>query len=730
MEDRRADATESSDDPLDRLAKRLLDPSLDDVDLEEPSAPAIEGSGSPLPPALLRLRDYTVMRCLGRGGMGAVYLAHQRSLPDKQVALKVLPGIFATDPVLLARFRNEASTASRLNHPGVVAVLDIQHENDVHFQVQELVEDGRTLWDLIREARDARTLPKDWFRTVAELFAKIAEALAAVHAAHVLHRDIKPANILLTPQGEPKVGDFGLAKDTEAVGGVTLSGSPGTLNYKSPEQLDKGFGEVDQRSDVFSLGVTMYEALTLTRLFPGDKQAEVQPAILGREVEDLRLVRPGVPKDLSTLCRKCLEKRPEKRYQTMAEVAADLRRYLRNEPILAKEPSRWERVWKWSRRNPAVATGIGVGAVALVVISVVALVAVQLADEKAKLALQEASAKQAVQLKSDQLAAKVRDFNQLAGVERLKAALAKQEQLWPAWPDKVEALKQWLSKDCGELLAMETDIRRTRDDLRSRALPLTPEQVEEDRRTHPKFTDYELLQKQVASLRYAQAIRVDPTKLVVKELTPEQQALDAKALNDLAWQRVAPKSEERTVWGEEALGLAAARAAVAKTGNGDDAHQYFDTLAWALLANGQDAEARAKSAAALANAPDDWREDCADYQRALGLSIDQAAGILVKAEAALVDLSPHIGERRTWLFAPTQEGEAARFLHEALTKLLDNLGALATKSKLDVEQRLRWAKEVQAVSKAHPLAKVEWADARRAIAKADDVVASTLYSGP
>jgi formylglycine-generating enzyme required for sulfatase activity len=183
------------------------------------------------------------------------------------------------------------------------------------------------------------------------------------------------------------------------------------------------------------------------------------------------------------------------------------------------------------------------------------------------------------------------------------------------------------------------------------------------------------------------------------------------------------------VWGEEALGLAAARAAVLKDGRSDHGSIYLDTLAWALLANGQDAEAKAKGAEALADAPDQEQAEYAGYQRELGAAIDDAASILGKAEVTLTELTTQVGERRTWLFATTAEGEAARFLHETLTELLGKLSSLAQKEKVDVEQRLRWAREVAAVCKAHPLAKVTWAAAREAIGKADGVVASSLYSG-
>ena len=355
-----------------------------------------------------------------------------------------------------------------------------------------------------------------------------------------------------------------------------------------------------------------------------------------------------------------------------------------------------------------------------------ALAQKQRADE---LAASETAAKETVQRTAVQLAATVRNFNQLSADVVYRRTVANEKELWPAWPDKVEAMERWLREDCGKLLAMEPEIRRTVEELRGQALPVTAELVQADQRSHPKFVEFELLTKQVASLRHAQAIRSGQQQLVVRELSTEQQALDAKALNALAWPRVAPKAADRTVRGEESLGLAAARAAVLKDGRSDDGYQYLDTLAWALLANGQDAEAKAKTAEALADAPDGQQKDFATYQRDLGAAIDNAEAMLAKATARLAELTTQVGERRTWLFPASPDGEAARFLHETLTELLGKLGSLAQKEKVDVELRLRWAREVASVSKAHPLAKVTWAAAREAIAKADGVVASALYAG-
>jgi hypothetical protein len=424
-------------DALDRLTERLRDVSPADAHLSSrPDDATVVGAAATaaplLPPALLRLQSYTVIAPLGRGGMGAVYLAHPRGLPDKRVALKVLPSLFALDDGRRQRFATEATTASRIEHPNVVKVLAVGDEDGVHFQIQELAPDGRTLADRIREARDARTLPKDWHREMAALFAQVADGMAAVHAANVLHRDLKPSNILLLPDGTPKVADFGLAKDLEAGDGVTGSISPGTLNYQSPEQLDRRFGAVGERSDVFALGVTLYEALMLTRLFLGDTPAEVRQQILEREVDDLRLLRPSVPADLSVICRTCLEKEPSRRYPTMAAVAADLRRHLRHEPIAAKPAGLALRARKWVRRNQAASAVLATVTAGLVAVGWMAWVIQQRADENEKLALEKSAlATEATRAKDEALAQKQLAADAATANAKLaqeKGALADQER--------------------------------------------------------------------------------------------------------------------------------------------------------------------------------------------------------------------------------------------------------------------------------------------------------------
>ncbi|MCC7015504.1 MAG: serine/threonine protein kinase [Planctomycetes bacterium] len=335
--------------PLDRLANKLQEVNTADAELGDVELVPFVGDHKKVLPGLERLGDFELLERIRAGGMGAVYLARQRSL-GKLVAVKVIRPDFAFDKSRIARFQGEALAASKVQHPGIVSVHFVGEQDGVHYIAQELIEGGRTLDDLIQERRSAP--PKEHHRSMAELFAKIADALEAVHQAKVIHRDIKPGNILLTPQGEPKVADFGLARDLDAPRMTKTDASPGTLEYMSPEQVKGRRDAIDVRTDVYALGVTLYEALTLTRLVPEVTQLEMQRIILDGEVSDLRSVRASIPLELSLVCRKAIEKEPQRRYQSMAEFAADLRLYLANQPIRAQPPSATRRARLWLRARP------------------------------------------------------------------------------------------------------------------------------------------------------------------------------------------------------------------------------------------------------------------------------------------------------------------------------------------------------------------------------------------
>ncbi len=330
---------------------------------------AVGAESSPdLPPDLPyeRLGDFKLLERIGEGGMGVVYRAQQISL-DRPVALKLLPRHLALVPQRLTRFRREASAGGRLRHPGLVAVHAVGEDQGVHFIAQELVPGGRTLANLLREESRTAQRPEAFYRRTARLFVKIADALAAAHAAGVIHRDIKPSNVLIDESGEPKVADFGLARLNDVMQLSQTGDFAGSPFYASPEQAAGDRDRIDGRSDVFSLGVTLYEALTHARPFDGNTSQQVLRRVLHDEPLDPRRLHAGVPHDLAVICLRCLEKSPARRYASMSALSDDLQRYLANEPIQARAPGVWTRSLKWIRRHPARATALSLGLLSLVV---------------------------------------------------------------------------------------------------------------------------------------------------------------------------------------------------------------------------------------------------------------------------------------------------------------------------------------------------------------------------
>ncbi|MGQ0637719.1 MAG: protein kinase domain-containing protein [Planctomycetaceae bacterium] len=354
------------------------------------------------------LGDFQIVNELGRGGMGVVYEAVQISL-GRRVALKVLPFAATCDARQLQRFKNEAQAAALLHHTHIVPIYAVGCERGVHFYAMQLIE-GQSLAVVIRQLREhtgLRTHPAAGpdggapagpvadtpaersglevesgasvsrgalrstvdvamaltagnspagaanFRKLATLLVQAAEALDHAHQLGVVHRDIKPANLLLDISGNLWVTDFGLAQ-LQADTGLTRSGDLlGTFRYMSPEQTSGQRAVLDHRTDIYSLGATLYELLTLEPVFDGETRQELLYQILNQEPRPPRLINRVIPPELDTIVLKCLAKNPAERYGTAVELAADLQRYLDHQPIRARRPSLFDRVRKWSRRHPS-----------------------------------------------------------------------------------------------------------------------------------------------------------------------------------------------------------------------------------------------------------------------------------------------------------------------------------------------------------------------------------------
>ncbi|KAA3606064.1 MAG: serine/threonine protein kinase [Planctomycetota bacterium] len=310
-----------------------------------------------------RLGDFELIRLLGSGGMGQVWEAKEGRL-DRLVAVKLLPS--PDSPVSARRWKRivlEAQASARIRHPGIVQIFAYKEEQGIHFLVMELVPEGKSLAREIVDARAFAELPKGWIQKTAIWVLETARALEAAHQAGVIHRDVKPSNILLNEAGHCKVSDFGMAKLEEGPGLSRTGEYPGTPFYTAPEILRGPKENIGPISDVFSLGATFYELLTLERAFAGDSVAEVYQQIVLRDPPDPRKIRRAIPEELAAVCLKALEKDPRRRYRSAAEVADELQRWLKGETVLAKTPGPFRRSWKWAKRHP-LWTGFALMAVA------------------------------------------------------------------------------------------------------------------------------------------------------------------------------------------------------------------------------------------------------------------------------------------------------------------------------------------------------------------------------
>jgi formylglycine-generating enzyme required for sulfatase activity len=451
----------SHEDIADELAGALYG-----LDFVHHAGPDLSGADDPL--LGKALGDYRLLREIGRGGMAVVYEAEQVSL-GRRVALKVLPFAAVLDPRQLQRFKNEALAAAHLNHPHIVPVYAVGCERGVHYYAMQFVE-GQSLALAIREMKVERVAREPegprtpisshgsnrepaYIRMAASLGMQAAEALDHAHHLGVVHRDVTPGNLLVDVSGTLWVTDFGLASSMADVS-LTMTGEIlGTIRYMSPEQALGKRVPLDHRTDIYSLGATLYELFTLQPAFPGDDPHLVIRDIAFRDPVPARRLNPALPADLETVIQKAMTKDPAGRYASAQEMADDFRRFLDDKPVLARRPSLAARAAKWSRRHRRLVAVAG----ALAVTAVVALAA-----GTALLAREQRNTRAALA-----------EILRLADTKRVRDLLREEERLWPIHPDRRADMASWMG-EARDVLRNRADHEAALAHLRRGALSRVP----------------------------------------------------------------------------------------------------------------------------------------------------------------------------------------------------------------------------------------------------------------
>jgi serine/threonine protein kinase/WD40 repeat protein len=327
------------------------------VSLDVGSVESDNGTGP-----LRRFGDYELLEEIARGGMGVVYRARQVSL-NRIVAVKMILAGQLASAADVQRFRAEAESAAKLQHPNIVAIHEIgQHQGQDYFSM-DFVE-GQNLAEFVGQ----KPLPP---KQAAKYLKTVAEAIHYAHQQGILHRDLKPSNILIDPSGQPHITDFGLAKQIKGVSDLTVSGQVlGSPNFMPPEQASGKRNAIGPAADVYALGAILYFMLTGRPLFAAESLTETLRLVATVEPPAPHLLNPSVPRDLETICLKCLAKETQHRYASARELANELERFIEDKPILARASNRFEKGWRWCRRNPVISMLAGATSVLLLALAI------------------------------------------------------------------------------------------------------------------------------------------------------------------------------------------------------------------------------------------------------------------------------------------------------------------------------------------------------------------------
>jgi serine/threonine protein kinase/formylglycine-generating enzyme required for sulfatase activity len=717
---------------------------------------------------------YQILGEFARGGMGAILKVWDSDL-RRTLAMKVVLGKAhaersgdtpAVDEKSLGRFLEEAQVTGQLDHPGIVPVheLGIDTDGQVYFTMR-LVKgiELRKVFELVREGKDGWTHA----RAVGTIL-KVCEAMAYAHSKDVIHRDLKPANIMVGKYGEVYVMDWGLARPKDAEdnkdlrlrpapqtslsvvrtdrreesGGesplMTMDGDVvGTPAYMSPEQARGDQAAMGPASDVYALGTILYHLLAGHMPYgpPGSRLTAyaLWGLVQNGPPTKLDTIAKDAPVELIAICEKAMEREIADRYPDMGAMAEDLSAYVEGRVVKAHRTGALIELRKWVGRNRALAASLA----AALVIALGGLSGVGYVQAEGK---KESDAERA-------------NVMRLSAFQELEDLKREADELWPPRLEHEQAYEDWLKRARALVAGLDplpdgTDAghRARLAELERRALPNTADRTEEGRRAHPRYAELDALERKIAALEKAQAVRAGAAQ--VEELALEEDALPrGPRVREHIWPLIDPG---RVSFGREAEGLALARLAVERVQNDGEAADFTRILAWAEFANGLDEEAQSDMGFALSVAPPEMRPMLALEQLKLERAIRAAEGGAIadlrggvpafrdpdvpSPTDQLAELEALVqGAPAEWRFADQTD----RWWHAQLSQLVNDIAAFADEQQglIDgvsaehgwgVARRLEWAREIEALTVTGPEAARLWSDALASIRDPDECPA---YAG-